>query len=324
MPSDVNKSLNLEFFCLCRNFASASSKYPDSQSQQSDSLTSISKRMARSSLCCSMIYLIELLVLVKSYLSSKMLFVGFNSHRAKSFWDPDGLSQKDLLHFDECILVDKDDTIIGHDTKYSAHLFSSNSPEAKLHRAFSVFVFNNQGQLLLQQRAKSKVTFPLVWTNTCCSHPLFGCTPNEVDSAEDIETGRIPGMRAAAIRKLQHELGISSALINPNSFKFLTRIHYCAKDELGPESDKYWGEHEIDYILFLQGDFPYTPNPDEIETCKYVSKEELFSMLEDTKYRWSPWFRVIANKFLRTWWDNLEDVWSTDRFHDHLLTIHRV
>eukprot|EP01031_Cornospumella_fuschlensis_P032006 gene32006-38699_t len=147
--------------------------------------------------------------------------------------------------------------------------------------------------------------------------------PNEADSAEEIRSGSIPGMRAAAIRKLKHELGISPLSINPDAFKFLTRIHYCARDELGPENGKYWGEHEIDYILFIQGDFEVHPNPDEIESCKYVSKKELFAMLEDKQYKWSPWFRVIADKFLGTWWDNLEEVWTTERFID-TLTIHRV
>ena len=55
-----------------------------------------------------------------------------------------------------------------------------------LHRAFSVFLFDDRNKLLLQQRASSKITFPSLWTNTCCSHPLYGQTPSEVDVPEDV------------------------------------------------------------------------------------------------------------------------------------------
>ena len=66
-----------------------------------------------------------------------------------------------------------------------------------------------QGKLLLQQRAQSKITFPSVWTNTCCSHPLFGYSPTEVDEPSDVASGQTPGVKRAAVRKLLHELGIA-------------------------------------------------------------------------------------------------------------------
>ena len=62
----------------------------------------------------------------------------------------------------------------GTDNKYETHIFCPERPRGKLHRAFSVMLFNSEGKLLLQQRAKEKITFPSVWTNTCCSHPLSG------------------------------------------------------------------------------------------------------------------------------------------------------
>ena len=107
-----------------------------------------------------------------------------NSFRLKlssstSSWNADGLSQQDLMIKDECITVDFDDNIIGHASKHDAHIFGPKTPRGKLHRAFSVFLFNEEGKLLLQQRAADKITFPNVWTNTCCSHQLHGCTPNE-------------------------------------------------------------------------------------------------------------------------------------------------
>lgn len=110
----------------------------------------------------------------------------------------------DLSHLDEtqvqllseeCILVDKEDQVIGSDTKKNCHL----NVNGKLHRAFSVFLFNSDGKLLLQQRARTKITFPECFTNTCCSHPLY--------RAEELEGGNL-GVKRAAQRKLQQELGI--------------------------------------------------------------------------------------------------------------------
>lgn len=66
-------------------------------------------------------------------------------------------------------------------------------PRGILHRAFSVFLFDSKNRLLLQQRAQSKITFPSVWTNTCCSHPLYGFEPTEVDTPADLQAGTVPG-----------------------------------------------------------------------------------------------------------------------------------
>ena len=107
-------------------------------------------------------------------------------------------SQVKLLS-EQCILVDEDDQAIGSDTKKNCHL-NVNIEAGKLHRAFSVFLFNSDGELLIQQRAKTKITFPECFTNTCCSHPLH--------CAEELEEGGGVGVKRAARRKLQQELGI--------------------------------------------------------------------------------------------------------------------
>lgn len=108
-------------------------------------------------------------------------------------------TQVELLA-EECILVDESDKVIGSDTKKNCHL-NSNIERGMLHRAFSVFLFNFEGKLLLQQRASSKITFPECFTNTCCSHPLY--------RSEELEEGvSAVGVRRAARRKLEHELGI--------------------------------------------------------------------------------------------------------------------
>jgi isopentenyl-diphosphate delta-isomerase len=101
-----------------------------------------------------------------------------------------------------------------------------------LHRAFSAFVFRpSDGKLLLQQRATEKITFPDMWTNTCCSHPLDDFEEEKVEADQR-------GVRVAATRKLEHELGIPVAQVPPEGFQYLTKIHYLA-----PSSGK-WGEHE--------------------------------------------------------------------------------
>lgn len=147
-------------------------------------------------------------------------------------------------------------------------MFDTAKPRGTCHRAFSVFLFDEQGRLLLQQRAKAKITFPGVWTNTCCSHPLVGYSPTEVDTPADVASGLTPGVKRAAVRKLKHELGIEAHQVPEAAFKFLTRLHYWAADTIthGPSAE--WGEHEIDYILFIQAKVDVVPHPDEVDDFK--------------------------------------------------------
>lgn len=155
-----------------------------------------------------------------------------------------------------------------------------------LHRAFSAFVFRPEdGKLLLQQRATEKITFPDMWTNTCCSHPL------DDFEEEKVEKDQL-GVKVAARRKLEHELGIPREQTPIDKFQYLTRIHYLAP------SNGVWGEHEgvcdatqrqktntepsaVDYILFLTANVTVSPNLNEIRDFKYVDKAELQSMFDD-------------------------------------------
>ena len=108
-----------------------------------------------------------------------------------------------------------------------------NIDDGLLHRAFSVFLFDSHNKLLLQQRAHEKITFPDMWTNTCCSHPLD--TPGETGVGSEA----VEGAKRAAQRKLEQELGIKAEEVPVDKFRFLTRIHYKA-----PCGDGTWGEHE--------------------------------------------------------------------------------
>ena len=112
-----------------------------------------------------------------------------------------------------------------------------NIDKGLLHRAFSVFLFDSQNRLLLQQRATEKITFPDMWTNTCCSHPLG--IPGETGTTLEES---VQGVRRAAVRKLDQELGIKASQVPIDDFKFLTRIHYKAP------SDGQWGEHEGTFV----------------------------------------------------------------------------
>jgi isopentenyl-diphosphate delta-isomerase len=205
-----------------------------------------------------------------------------------SKYDP---TQSKLMD-ERCILVDESDNAIGAADKKTCHLMV-NINKGLLHRAFSAFVFRpSDGRLLLQQRASEKITFPDLWTNTCCSHPL------DDYEAEKGEKNHL-GVKVAASRKLDHELGIPQSQTPADHFQYLTRIHYLA-----PHNET-WGEHEIDYILFLTGDVTVEANPNEVRDYKYVSKEELQVMFEDTSVGFTPWFKLIARDFLFGWWDQL-------------------
>ncbi len=103
-----------------------------------------------------------------------------------------------------------------------------------------MFLFNEKDELLLQQRASSKITFPYVWTNTCCSHPLHGLEPGEVDGPKDVADGSVMGVKHAAVRKLWHELGIPAEQLPVEKFKFLTRLHYWAADTVTHGKGSPW------------------------------------------------------------------------------------
>lgn len=218
-------------------------------------------------------------------------------------------SEQRAMMAEECILLDNDDNVLGPGSKKDTHL-NVNIDKGMLHRAFSVFMFNQEGKLLLQKRSPEKITFPHYWANTCCSHPLF------MESELDGEAG----VKNAARRKLEQELGINPDDVPLESFRFLTRVHYKAR------SDEIWGEHEIDYILICTPpkDPVVRPNSNEVAEVRWFDQTELREWVEGADDRGdlvSPWFRIIERSLLPQWWEAMAEG-TLDKHYDPD-TIHR-
>tara|TARA_Y100000591_G_scaffold313419_1_gene318838 strand:- start:907 stop:2562 length:1656 start_codon:yes stop_codon:yes gene_type:complete len=199
--------------------------------------------------------------------------------------------------------VDENDGVVGPISKADSHYQSG-----RLHRAFSVLLFNGEGKLLLQQRAHDKITFPSVWANSCCSHPLA--------SAEEMEENNALGVKVAAIRKLDQELGISPDSIDINDFHFITKMRYSAR------MNADWIEREIDHILMIQANVELDPNPNEVSAVKWVNAEELDAMLvdEDSADVIAPWFRCIAARLMNEdWWNAIGDKAACEALQDGLI-----
>lgn len=201
---------------------------------------------------------------------------------------------------DQCILVDNNDKPIGSEGKVKCHtVFPDGS--LLLHRAFSVFLFNTKGELLLQKRSSVKSTYADHYTNTCCSHPL-STIPKEMIEKDGL------GILNAAQRRLEIELGIPPQQAKPEEMQYITRIHYMDR------GDGKFGEHEIDYIVFLQKDVDLCINPDEVSEVVYIKRNDLDDFLSKLEAPITPWFRLIAEDKLRLWWDNLHQL---PKFSDH-------
>ncbi|PWA03794.1 hypothetical protein BB558_000055 [Smittium angustum] len=226
----------------------------------------------------------------------------------------DGYDEEQIRLMEErCILVDTEDKNIGSDTKKNCHMITKER-DGILHRAFSVFLFDLEGRLLLQQRADEKITFPNYFTNTCCSHPLS--FPAEIE-----EDGQI-GVKKAAQRKLEHELGIPKEQVPLENFKYLTRIHYKSA------SDEKWIEHEMDYILIIKAKVDLNVNPNEVKSVRYVNQDELKQLFVDAGFYetediskqkqqkdllLTPWFQLIYKNFLTKWWNQLDTIHSVQQ-----------
>lgn len=161
------------------------------------------------------------------------------------------------------ITVDQHGRLRGTVDKMQAHIKGS------LHRAFSIFIFNTDGQLLLQQRADGKYHSGGKWTNTCCSHPQMGEQTNN-----------------AAHRRLQEEMGFNCALEETFSFR------YCENLENGLI------ENEFDHVFFGFSDQLPIPNPLEVKDFKYVDIEELSNDLMENPGDYTVWLKICFEQVM--------------------------
>ena len=185
------------------------------------------------------------------------------------------------------IQVSENDQVIGPISKLDSH-----SGAGEYHRAFSVLLFNSNNELLLQRRSMDKVTFPGVWANSCCSHPLH--------SEEELDETNAMGVKRAAVRKLEQELGISPDSISIDDFVFMTKMRYSSR------MNQEWIERELDHILVIQADVDVNPNTNEVSEVMWVNRDQLEMMLLEERAAEeavAPWFRCIAARVMNpNWW----------------------
>jgi isopentenyl-diphosphate delta-isomerase len=168
---------------------------------------------------------------------------------------------------DHVILVDESDRPLGVEAKLAAH-----EQGGRLHRAFSIFIFDSAGRMLLQRRADGKYHFGGLWTNACCSHPRPG--QDLLDSAH---------------ARLRHEFGFDVPL--EKRFSFVYRA-----------TDPSTGltEHEFDHVLVGRFDGTPKPNPDEISQWRWVEPRALLEEVDQFPERYTPWFKLVLERVLET------------------------
>lgn len=179
-----------------------------------------------------------------------------------------------VVSFDDepLILVDERDRVLGHDSKVACH-----RGEGQLHRAFSIFVFNSNNELLLQQRSAQKPLWPLYWSNSCCSHPRRG--------EGDLES---------AYRRVDEELAIRPRL------EFLYRFRYhAAFGEVG-------AEHELCSVYIARSDEPIDVNSNEVADWRYIAPETLDRELADNPERYTPWLKWEWPRIREEFWQHLQ------------------
>jgi isopentenyl-diphosphate delta-isomerase len=159
----------------------------------------------------------------------------------------------------EVILVDKNDKQIGVEEKLSAH------KAGKLHRAFSIFVFNKNNELLLHKRASTKYHSGSLWTNTCCSHPRVG---------EELEL--------AIHRRLEEEMGFDTPL--EKTFNF---IYKATVGDLT--------EHEFDHVFIGKYDGEVKPDPEEVEDIAWFTYSKLIDDMKIHPEKYTEWFKILMH-----------------------------
>jgi isopentenyl-diphosphate delta-isomerase len=159
------------------------------------------------------------------------------------------------------ILVDENDNELGSMEKIEAH------KKAVLHRAFSIFIFNDAGQMMLQQRALSKYHSPGLWTNACCSHPRPGETLEE-----------------AIQRRIVEEMGFSCEMEKVLDFIYKAPF------------DHGLTEHELDHVFIGKYNADPVINPEEVEAWKWIELNELLFDVKANPANYTVWFKIALTK----------------------------
>jgi isopentenyl-diphosphate Delta-isomerase len=159
---------------------------------------------------------------------------------------------------EQLILVDPDDREIGHASKATCH-----DGHGQRHRAFSLFIFNERGELLLQQRSRGKRLWPGHWANSCCSHPRHG-----------------ESMTQATERRLQQELGMSC------------EVHYLFKFEYQADYHDLGAEHELCWVYIGTTSAPVRANVNEVESWRFVLPADLDREIASFPERFTPWLKI--------------------------------
>lgn len=163
---------------------------------------------------------------------------------------------------EQVVLVSEKDEILGVMDKMQAH------ENGILHRAFSVFLFNDKGEMLLQKRAADKYHSPNQWTNAVCSHPRMGETYME-----------------AAQRRLKEELGIET----PITYRF----NFLYKADVG---QNLW-EHELDHVFTGNFEGEFKLNEEEVSEVRYISIDELDKEMSANPENFTEWFKIILKEY---------------------------
>ncbi|MAG74829.1 MAG: isopentenyl-diphosphate delta-isomerase [Euryarchaeota archaeon] len=189
-----------------------------------------------------------------------------------------------------CMAVDENDRVIDSVSKIDCH-----RGKGIRHRAFSVLIFDSEDRLLMQQRSSEKITFPGIWANSCCSHPL----DIENENGDPVE-----GVIHASKRKMLQELGIPLEVSSNWEFNHIGRFEYSCR------WDDDWIEHEIDHVLIVRASPNLSINRNEIKDTKWLNHQEIIQMLEGEN-EWkdaivAPWFRMIWKHFIEPHYPNMD------------------
>lgn len=163
---------------------------------------------------------------------------------------------------EQVVVVSENDEILGLMEKMNAH------ENGILHRAFSVFLFNDKGEMLLQKRASGKYHSPNQWTNAVCSHPKIDETYLE-----------------GAQRRLNEELGITANLTEKFSFIY--------KADVG---QNLW-EHELDHVFTGNYEGSFVLNNDEVSEIRYISMQQLDEEMNENPENFTEWFKIILKEY---------------------------